>query len=216
LRDLLVIVPSRGRPGRLTVMLDAALSLSEAETDISVATDDDDPSRGGYEALSGRFAWHHGPRDTFTGWLNRVALASLGGYRALASLGDDHVPRTQGWDRLLLAAIDQTGGTGIAYGSDLHQGSALATSVVMSSDIAEALGWMSLPGCAHYHTDDACIALGREAGCLAYVPDVVIELMHPAWGTGFPAGREAPGAGPVESRAFARMARGSHAGGNAG
>ena len=75
------------------------------------------------------------------------------------------------------------GGTGIAYGNDLHQGGALATSVVMSSDIAAALGWMALPGCAHYHIDDVWVALGRDAGCLAYLPDVVIEHAHPAWGT---------------------------------
>jgi hypothetical protein len=186
LRDLLVIVPSRARPGRLEVMLDAALSLSEAQTDIAVAYDDDDPRKDAYLALPARgprCTWHQGPRDTFSGWVNKIAVPAAGSYRALASLGDDHVPRTQGWDRLLLEAIDAMGGTGIAYGNDMHQGGQLATSVVMSSDIVTALGWMSLPGCAHYHVDDAWVCLGRDAGCLAYLPDVIIEHCHPAWGS---------------------------------
>lgn len=186
MRDLLVIVPSRGRPDRLNKMIDASLGLSEARTDIAVGTDDDDEAHGGYEALAaeGRFAWHHGPRDTVSGWTNKIAMEAAGSYRALASLSDDHVPRTQGWDRLLLEALDGMGGTGLAYGNDLHQCQNLATSVVMSSDIVTALGWMAYPGCAHYHIDDIWVLLGRGAECLAYLPDVIIEHEHPAWGTG--------------------------------
>lgn len=191
-RDLLVATPSRGRPGRLQVMLDAALSLSQAQTDIAVAWDDDDPQQVAYQRLSARMLgeddcrtlWFTGPRSTVTGWTNGMALGHAGDYRAVASLSDDHVPRTPGWDRLLLEAIDGMGGTGIAYGNDLHQESRTATSWVMSADIVQALGWLALPACSHYHIDDAVVALGREAGCLAYLPEVVIEHCHPGWGTG--------------------------------
>ena len=194
--DLLVIVPSRGRPGRLREMLDASLSLSEALTDATVGFDDDDPFLPAYEALGadpqwsrGHVLWHSGPRDTVAGWTNRLAVREgLGCYRALASLSDDHMPRTPGWDRLLLEAIDGMGGTGFAYGNDLLQGEILSTSVVVSSDIVAALGWLAEPSMRHYRIDNVWKELGEGAGCLAYLPDVIIEHMHPGAGkSGFDA-----------------------------
>jgi hypothetical protein len=165
-------------------MIDACLSLSEAHTDIAVAFDDDDSDA--YPSLASSYGskhvwWFTGRRDTLAGWTNWVAFGpgTGGKYRAFASLGDDHVPRTQGWDRLLLDEIDRMGGTGIAYGDDLHQRDRLPTAPVISADIVAALGWMCEPTLAHMHVDDAWRDLGRGAGCLAYVPGVVIEHCHP-------------------------------------
>ena len=185
--DLLVIIPTRGRPDRVVAALDAALSLSETDARAVVAYDDDDPAAPGYAALAeecagGLVSWAHGPRDTLCGWTNRLALEGLGEYRAFFSMGDDHLPRTPGWDRLLLEAIDGMGGTGFAYGDDLGQGERLATSVMVSADIVKALGYLMLPTCEHFHVDDAWMTLGREGGCLAWCPHVVIEHAHPAWG----------------------------------
>jgi hypothetical protein len=180
-RDLLVIVPSRGRPARFREMRDAALALSETDTRIAVATDSDDPSAASYQA-SERVDFWQGPRQTVSGWTNIIAKAEQRSYRAFASLGDDHLPRTQGWDRLLLEAIESMGGTGIAYGNDLLQGQNLPTAPVISADIVAALGWMCLPVLRHYRLDDAWRDLGAGAGCLAYVPEVVIEHCHPGAG----------------------------------
>ena len=185
MRDLLIITPSRGRPDSMVRLAEAIERTAQAETDLIFAVDDDDPASvamadaigDGYQLRS-----VHGPRDTVAGWTNILALAQAGNYRALASLSDDHVPRTQGWDRLLLDAIDGMGGIGFAYGDDLGQREKLATSVVVSADIVQALGWFMLPACAHYHVDNAWMDLGRGAGCLAWCPDVVIEHAHPFWG----------------------------------
>ncbi len=161
------------------------MSLAEAETDIAVGIDRDDPAAPEYEALIQQLpdCWEvfstKTARRTLSEWTNRLAAASAGEYRAFASLGDDHMPRTQGWDRLLLEALDDIGGEGIAYGNDLHQGQRLPTAPVISADIVEALGWMMEPSLAHMHVDDAWADLGRAAGCLAYVPEVIIEHLHP-------------------------------------
>jgi len=183
-RDLLVIVPSRGRPGRLAEMMDACLSLSQAATDIAVGYDEDDPCAPAYAGLADLDApssnhWACGRRNSMGGWTNHLAAGLGGGYRALAPLGDDHVPRTPGWDRLLLESIDVMGGTGIAYGDDLLQRAALPTSIVMSRDIADALGWICEPSMRHYNLDNVWQDLGLGAGCLAYREDVVIEHNHP-------------------------------------
>lgn len=188
MKDLLVITPSRGRPDRLREMLDATLSLSEAETDIAVCVDNDDDIDA-YFALRQapcreplRIRWLLGPRQTLSEWTNAVALGSLGQYRAFASLGDDHLPRTPGWDRRLLEAISIIGGTGIAFGDDTIMHERLPTAPVISADIVEALGWMMLPECRHMCVDLAWKDLGLGAGCLAYVPEVTIEHAH--WGVG--------------------------------
>lgn len=181
MRDLLVITPSRGRPARLKTMLDATLSLAQAQTDVAVALDDDDPELDAYRDLDvdwgSRVLWHTGPRRSMAGWTNDLALASVGDYGALASFGDDHVPRTEGWDKRLLDAITAMGGTGIAYGADGLM-ETLPTAPVISSDIVAALGWMCMPELGHYCVDNVWGDLGRGAGCLARCPDVLVEHMH--------------------------------------
>jgi hypothetical protein len=191
-KDLLVITPSRGRPERLREMLDACLALSRADTDIVVGCDDDDLD--GYRELEarypghGRVRWFGGPRTGLAGWTNRLAAyytragedgdANLPRYRAFASFGDDHIPRTEGWDEALLEAIGRMGGIGIAYGNDLFMGPNLPTAAVISAEIVSALGWMCEPSLHHMYVDNVWADIGQAAGCLAYVPDVVIEHVH--------------------------------------
>jgi hypothetical protein len=185
-KDLLVITPTRGRPDQLKTMVGATLGLSEAATHVAVAVDDDDVM--GYfmarEQMGDepRVWWFTGPRDTLTGWTNKLAARFAGEYRAVASLGDDHLPKTQGWDRLLLDALDGMGGTGIAYGDDTIMSERLPTAPVISSDIVRALGWMCLPALRHMCVDLVWKDLGHGAGCIAYVPSVTVEHLH--WGQG--------------------------------
>ena len=49
----------------------------------------------------------------------------------------------------------------------------------MSSVIVRALGWMCEPSIGHWYTDNVWGDLGRGAGCLAYLPDVIVEHRHP-------------------------------------
>jgi hypothetical protein len=181
MRDILVITPSRSRPQRLKEMLQACLSLSTAQTDIAVGVDLDQVNEYADVGIHDeRVFWFTDPRDTLAGWTNTIAAKPVfkGRYRAYASLGDDHVPKTPGWDSRLLAAIDAMGGTGIAYGDDRLMGKDLPTAPVVSADIVEALGWMCLPCCEHMCVDVAWKEIGLAAGCLAYVPEVIIEHVH--------------------------------------
>jgi hypothetical protein len=178
---LAVIVPTRGRPGRLVRMFEACAKLAEGEVVVLPCVDDDDPALGGYKRLGVPLIV--GPRMTLSGWTNAVALDLISGNLGpcppyMASLGDDHIPRTKGWDRRLIEAIQASGGPGIAYGDDGLQGQALPTAWVMSTEIVAVLGWMMLPSCEHMYVDNAIRDLGEAAQCLTYVPSVVIEHMH--------------------------------------
>lgn len=187
MRDLLIITPSRGRPASVRRLAEAVLETCTAQTDLIFAFDSDDPvlSEAVAEAdvltAAGRGGWLKGERRTMGAWTNRVALDPPGEYRALASLGDDHVPRTHGWDAMLLDSIESLGGSGIAYGDDLLQQS-LPTAAVVTADIVDALGWMCLPTAGHFCVDNTWLDLGEGAGCLAHRLDVIIEHCHPLAG----------------------------------
>jgi hypothetical protein len=175
LRDLLVITPTRGRPASAERLRDAIHATATTDVQLAVGVDDDDRSYDGTDLG----CWiYTGPRATCAAWTNRIASAAGGDFRYLASLSDDHVPETPGWDSMLIAAIEDMGGTGIAYGNDLLQGGNLPTAPVMSADIVQALGWMFCPPMTRLFCDNAWKDLGEQAGCLAYLPDVVIRHLH--------------------------------------
>lgn len=111
--------------------------------------------------------------------LNEAALVAAGdGWSGVAFMGDDHLPRTHGWAGRYLEELADLG-TGIVFGNDLLQGSRLPTQWAMTPDIIRALGRMVPADVEHLYCDNAMGALGEAAECLRYLPDVVIEHMHP-------------------------------------
>jgi hypothetical protein len=184
--DLVVITPSRGRPRQLNELAHVVAETTSGRVEVVGLVDDDDPKRVLYKAMFSCNIWT-GPRRSLTSWTNHAAAILVDqpageGPRYLASLGDDHVPRTKDWDLKLIAAIEAMDGPGIAYGNDLFQGAGLPTAWVVSADVVRAVGWMMLPTCEHMYVDAAVRALGDAAGRLAYRGDVVIEHLHPLAG----------------------------------
>lgn len=185
--NLVVLTPTRGRPERFARMVSAALGTAHSEVGVWAGIDDDDLSL--YGSFYPRVKTLIGPRLSLSGWTNLLAervLAEPDPPRYLASLGDDHLCRTPGWDTALVGEIERMGGTGIAYGNDLFQGMACPTAWVMSADIVRALGWMMLPTCQHMYVDNAIAEVGRGLNRIAYRPDVTIEHLHPIAGKAKP------------------------------
>ena len=181
--DLLVIVPSRGRPHNIADLYVAWSETTHRDARLLVAVDDDDPTLPEYQrvcSLAG-IELEVGPRLRLTGTLNKVATERAPNHRAIAFMGDDHRPRTIGWDSDLLQALDRLG-TGIVYGNDLLQGEKMATAVAMTSNIVNALGYMAPPQMVHLCLDLVWVDWGRAIARLAYLPDTIIEHMHPAVG----------------------------------
>ncbi len=184
--DLLIITPSRARPANIARLLVAVHELRRMETHVHVAVDDDDPALGEYERIFARHggeqdALETGPRRNLTGWTNEVALRRAGDYTCLASFGDDHVPRTRGFDRALVTACTQDG-PAIAYPFDGMRED-IPEAPVVDSRIVAALGWLLNPVLSHYYVDDTLGALGRGAGCLRYLRAVAVDHVHPGVGT---------------------------------
>jgi hypothetical protein len=182
MRDVLIICPTRHRPEQAQRLIASVASTATARTDLVFAIDDDDDSYGGKLHYAGFTDVVCGPRQTCIQWTNQIALERMERYRVLASLGDDHIPLTTGWDTALLGAIADMGGTGISYGDDLFQHEKLPTAPAVSSDIVAALGWMMYPKLWHFYADDIWKDIAARAGCLRYVPNVVIQHLH--WSSG--------------------------------
>jgi len=210
MRDLLIITPTRQRQANAQRLIDAVDATATAQTDLILAVDDDDI--GSYAGLrAGRHMVACGPRMTCIQWTNLLAKDYGPQYRTLASLGDDHVPETLGWDAALLGAIDAMGGTGIVYGNDTLQGPNLPTAPVVSSGIPAALGWFMYPDLIHFFADNVWKDLGERAGCLRYLPNVIIRHHHFMFGTA-PADAtyaEAAPAWAADEAAYAAWCRGA-------
>jgi hypothetical protein len=95
-------------------------------------------------------------------------------------MGDDHLPRTQNWDQAFIQALGIN--TGIVYGDDLLQGANLPTAFGMSRDLVVELQGMTFPHCVHLFFDNFVKQLGLDLNYLKYLPDVIIEHLHPVAG----------------------------------
>lgn len=179
--DLVVIVPSRGRPAAAVQLADA-FTATGATSRLVFAVDEDDPTRHAYAEALGHYPHttvHYAPApSTMVKTLNVIASTYQHEAYALGFLGDDHRPRTAEFDRLYVEALRKLG-TGIVYGDDLLQGARIPTQVAMTSDIVRAMGFMAPPSLVHLAVDNWWKELGEGAACIRYLPDVVVEHMHP-------------------------------------
>jgi hypothetical protein len=185
--DLTVVVPSRGRPEQAQALARVFADTCTAGTTLLLALDEDDPTLPGYlgavQTARIPMGYHLAANTSMVEALNRTTglLVSPGAVDlpfAIGFMGDDHCPRTHGWDAEYLAALRDLG-TGIVYGDDLLQGERLPTQCAMTADIVQALGYMSPPELRHMYVDNFWLHLGRATGCIKYLPDVAVEHLHP-------------------------------------
>lgn len=176
-----MIVPSRGRPDSIAELARAWERTITGSSVLLVAVDDDDPELAAYEALAADVWVEFGPRRWAARTLNRYAHSCAADHFALGFMGDDHRPRTKGWDTRFVETLREMG-SGVVYGNDLFQGENLPTAVALTSDIVLALGYMVPPELIHMYMDNFWLDLGKALRRIRYLPDVVIEHVHPMAG----------------------------------
>jgi hypothetical protein len=179
---MLVIVPTRGRPENVARQQDA-VEQTCTHADFLYAVDDDDPKAMEYLRLAEERSLNVavGPRMRLGPTLSFHAVREAANYSVIGFMGDDHLPRTTGWACRILNRYGRDVPC-VFYPNDLLQGENLATAVFMTGRMITAMGYMVPPGLIHLYADNAWMELGRGLGMLFYLPDVVIEHMHPAAG----------------------------------
>lgn len=191
------LVPSRGRPEAAAEVLESFVATDGFDAaGLAFVVDADDDRLDDYRDLAHT-------RDLGAGDYFGVIVLSAHGQRgmvralnvaasaaaspagdipfALGFMGDDHRLRTPGMTRRWLDELHDLG-TGFVYGDDLLQSEAMPTAVAMTTDIVTALGWMAPPTLRHLNVDLAWLELGRGLDRIRYLPDTVIEHLHPAAG----------------------------------
>lgn len=192
---LTMLVPTRGRPANLARLWQAFVGTCEYETHLVALVDTDDPELSAYQDLAGQlrdelyFCLEIGPRIRLGPTLNQAGPKWATRSEAVGFMGDDHLPRTIGWDARYLEELEALG-TGLVYGNDLVQREALPTQIAMTSDVILATGHMVPTGAVHLWLDNAWLALGRALDAISYLPDVIVEHLHPiagraSWDAGY-------------------------------
>lgn len=185
--DLLVIIPTRGRPDSVPAII-AAWDETGATADVLFAVDTDDPELAAYKKQAAaykadpRVQFAFGKRRRLCGTLNQQAVKATKQYRFLGFTGDDHRPRPAAmpWDARIRECL--SGGPGIVYGNDLLQGVNMPTAVAMTSDIVTTLTYMCPPVLVHLCVDLVWLDWGKGMGRITYLDDMIIEHLHPAAG----------------------------------
>lgn len=113
--------------------------------------------------------------------LNYVAPLYVDAYEAIGFMGDDHRPRTTGWDSAYLDVLRGLG-PGYVYGNDLLVGERIPTQVAISSSIIKSLGFFGPKEFIHLCVDLTWKDMGEALGRLFYLENVVVEHMHPSAG----------------------------------
>lgn len=184
---LVVLVPTRGRPENIVELLQA-FKDTKAEAHLVIVCDEDDPKLPEYEAIvidglnpMPKMLVYPREGKGMAKPLNKAARELAYFYDFFAFMGDDHRPRTQGWDIAMQEELAELG-TGLAYGNDLIQGAGLPTAVFMTADIVRTLGGMVPPNMIHLYLDNFWLQLGRDLNAISYRDDVIIEHLHPIGG----------------------------------
>lgn len=179
--SLTVIVPSRGRPQNIERLVQDWIDTVTADAILHVLVDADDPELDGYLKIEGApfLDLQVQPERGLNRILNNAAVIEASYTEIVGFMGDDHAPRTIGWDQRILEVL--SGNTGVAYGDDLLMGETIPTAAFITSNLVRCLGWYSPPALTHLCLDVFWKLLG-EATTLHYLPEIVIEHMHPANG----------------------------------
>lgn len=183
---LAVIVPTRGRPAN-AARLAQAFRQSDALNALPVfVADSDDPELPGYKELLEKGLIPRLMVSPYGGSgmcaaLNYAAVRYSELYEAIGFMGDDHLPRTAGWDGRVLDALDSLQPR-VVYGNDLLQGANLPTAVFLQSRLIQAMHLMAPSVMRHLYLDNFWKELGEQLGGLVYLDDVIIEHLHPVNG----------------------------------
>lgn len=183
---LLTLVPTRNRIKNALELLDVFYKTStEDSSGLLFIVGTEDPM---FEQYTKRIPQDHLLTFPQRGLVKALNYAVSSGhtedYEAVGFMGDDHRPRTVGWDRHYLRNLREMG-DGYVYGNDLLMGERIPTQVAISSSIIKALGFFGPPGFTHLHVDVSWKDMGEALGRIRYLPEVIIEHMHPAAGKAY-------------------------------
>ena len=142
----LVIVPTRSRPDNAERFARHFFENSSI-SDLVFGIDNDQINM--YPKINGAM-YEVNPNMKLVPKLNLIANKYVDQYKTITFLGDDHVLKTKNWDASLYTPIQQIG-YGFSFANDLFQTPTLPTSIMESTNIIKALGFMAPESLYHMY-----------------------------------------------------------------
>jgi hypothetical protein len=172
--DLCVMLPTRKRPKMAQAALASFAGTKALDTtDLILVIDEGDDSYADvtdYDRITVT-------RGTLVTAVNAAASVLAGNYDALLLAADDLTFVTPAWDKIMLEALADLGGTGIIMPDDKRRYDVPEVPLI-SSDWVLELGHFLEPSLAHYYTDNCLAELGKRAGLIRFCPEAVIRHDH--------------------------------------
>lgn len=180
--DLTVYIPTKGRPGNAIRLQEQFAKSTRLNTRPYFILSENDPQLSSYQNLN-HWTMVSPAKPGFVSPLNLGYLEDrkMTYSYAVGFMGDDHFPRTFGWDELIVNELQSLKG-GLVYGNDKFQEQSIPTQIFMTADIPLELGFITLPQLKHLYADNFWLDLGLGLNKIKYLPDVIIEHLHPAAG----------------------------------
>ncbi len=172
------LLPSLSRPANL-VRFFAACKETGTTTPGAVLIDSADYAKHqqAYAALQLPLGWHVWTTKGVTqGDKIREIWHEIKDSAWLGLIGDDNIPETPGWDKLL---VDQLASAGIVSCDDGWQAPRrIGNCWVMSGSVIRAVDYIFAPGMHHLFVDDLWEQLGRETGAWECRQDIMVRHAH--------------------------------------
>ena len=181
MKNLLVMVPSRGRPKRLDEFIKSFYDTKSYNTDVIFYLNEDDPKLSEYSKSDYIIIGKRMYLAEAYNWIFDMYPK----YDYYSLLNDDHHCITPGWDRKLIEIIEKKGGWGLSCCEDhltdwkqfQHP-----SGMVISGNIPRTLGYMIWTKIQHIGIDCYFKELLAPLGLMYHTTDVVIEHRH--WSNG--------------------------------
>lgn len=172
----MILLPSRGRPGKLARFFEAYARTEAVEPGIVMIEARDRSAYAGLE-LPVHWSLVIVPESLVSKKFNDGALVYAPNEPNYQLMADDCVPETLHWDALLANAA---GDCKIAYGNDVIDPPPPLGHPCIGGEFVRALGWIAHPDFGHFYWDNALrdIAIGVGAHYCEYLPQVVTRHLH--------------------------------------
>lgn len=172
------LVPSRRRPKNLARLFD---SLRQTNTTtpgaVLIDTVDYELLRQEYEALSVPEGWEIvQTQGESMGDKVRELWPRYSPLDWVGLMGDDNIPDTDGWDRILINAL--RGWNVITTNDGWQAPKRMAGATLWSGDLIRSVGYVYPTELRHLFIDDLWETLGRKTECWHIRMDIVVKHAH--------------------------------------
>ena len=189
---ILMICPTRGRGDKIDYFYNRFQENSSI-TDLVFSLDEDDYNN--YPKFtSPNVKYEVGHKNDIVPAMNYVAYkyAQYPQYEYIGMLNDDHFIETKNWDQIVYEKIKNQK-ISISYFNDKTEGyldnnlrwtldvtdkisfNYVASSILMSKEIIQCLGYIAEPTTKHAFPDVIWVELGKKLNCLNYFEEIIFN-----------------------------------------